>query len=68
MPESHAYAVRIIRCGTASEPFGWEIVRKADDQEVARSSRTFGTRAEALLDSARAAAALAFDVEPEPKD
>ena len=42
----------------ASEPFGWEIVCKADGSEVARSSRTFSTRVEALMDSARAAAFL----------
>jgi len=62
------YAVRITRRGTASEPFGWEIVRKADASAVARSSRIFPTRTEALADSARAAAPLAFDVDPGPKD
>ena len=46
------YAVRITRRGTASEPFGWEIVRKADASAVARSSRIFPTRTEALADSA----------------
>ncbi len=68
MTERHEYAVRIIRCGTESEPFGWEIIRKATSDEVIRSSGTFPTRVEALADSARAAAPLAFDVDPKPQD
>jgi hypothetical protein len=67
MPE-HEYTVRVIRCGVTSELFGWEIVRKADGHEVARSSRTFCSRIEALADSARVAASLAFDVDREPLD
>jgi len=66
--ERHEYAVRIARRGTASDQFGWEILRQADACKVARSSRTFATRAEALADSARAAASLAFDVDPERQD
>jgi hypothetical protein len=66
MAERHEYAIRIARRGTSSEPFGWEILRKADLCEVARSSRTFSTRTEALGDSARAAAPLAFDVDLKP--
>lgn len=62
MPE-HEYAVRVTRSEAACELFfGWQIVRKADGHVVARSSRTFSTRFEALADSARAAASLAFDV------
>ena len=61
MPE-HEYAVRVTRSEAVCERFGWEIVRKADGHAVARSSRTFSTRFEALADSARAAASLAFDV------
>ncbi len=66
MTERHEYAVCIARRGTASESFGWEILRKADAHEVARSSLTFSTRVEALADAARAAAPLAFDVDLEP--
>jgi hypothetical protein len=66
MAELHEYAVRIARRRTASEPFGWEVVRTADAREVARSLGTFSTRIEALADSARAAALLAFDVDLEP--
>jgi hypothetical protein len=61
MPD-HAYAIRVTRSEAACELFGWEIVRKADGHAVARSSWTFSTRFEALADSARAAASLAFDV------
>ncbi len=61
MPE-HEYAVRVTRSKAVCERFGWEIVRKADGYAVARSSRTFSTRFEALADSVRAAASLAFDV------
>jgi hypothetical protein len=61
MPE-HEYAVRVTRSEAACERFGWEIVRKADGHAVARSSWTFSTRFEALADSVRAAASLAFDV------
>jgi hypothetical protein len=68
MPEREEYAVRVSRCGTASKALGWEIIRKADGHEVVRSSTTFSTRAEALADSVRAAASLAFDVELEPQD
>jgi hypothetical protein len=67
MAERHEYAVCITRA-TAADAFGWEIVRKADAHAVARSSRAFPTRADALADSSRAAASLAFDVDPEPQD
>jgi hypothetical protein len=61
MPEQVEYAVRITCRGTASEPFGWTIVCNADGHEAAQSSRTFPTRAEALADSARAAATFAVE-------
>jgi hypothetical protein len=62
--KSWGYAVRVTRRGTAVNPFGWEILQKADGWEVARSARTFRTRTEALADSVRTAAAMAFDVDP----
>ena len=62
----HEYAVHIARSGPDAETFVWAIVREADGFEVARSSRTFPTRAEALADSARAAVSLALDVDPVP--
>src|SRR5262249_8361981 len=51
----------ITRRGTATEPFGWEVVRRADNCEIARSSRTFATRAEALADSARVVVSLTLE-------
>jgi hypothetical protein len=62
------YVVRISRRGPAPKPFGWEILRVADASEVARSSKTFPTRAKALADTAKDAAAIAFDIDPEPKE
>jgi hypothetical protein len=61
-PEGQRYIVRISRRGSLTEPFGWEICREADSVEMHRSTRTFSTRVEALLDSARTAAALDLDV------
>jgi hypothetical protein len=61
MPE-HEYAVRVTRSEAASELFGWEIVRNDNGQAVARSLWAFSSRFEALADSVRAAASLAFDV------
>lgn len=63
MNDGWAYAVRVTRRGTDLEPFGWEILQRADGREVARSSRTFPTRVEALADSARTALAMALEVD-----
>ena len=54
------YLLRITRRGPSTAPFGWEIIRQDDSLEIARSAKTFATRAEALADSARAAAPLAL--------
>ena len=62
MPEQHEYTIRITQSTVAG--FAWVIVRKTDGHEVARSSQTFPTRADALKDSARTAASLAFDADP----
>jgi hypothetical protein len=67
MPDRQKYIVRVTKSGTDAAPYGWVIVRETDDHEAARSSRTFVTRTEALIDSARAAAALTYDVGPEPQ-
>jgi hypothetical protein len=53
------HAVRIARHG-ADGAFGWKILREADAIVFASSTCLFGTRLEAILDSARAAAALEF--------
>ena len=59
--------VRIRRHG--AKGFGWEIQRETAPVEVHRSTRLFDTRLEALLDSARAAAALDIAlVEPPLED
>jgi hypothetical protein len=67
MPLSHRdegqrYVVQISRRGSLAEPFGWEIYQEANLAETHRSTRTFSTRVEALLDSVRTAAALDLDV------
>jgi hypothetical protein len=54
------YFVRVSRRGKPEAPFGWEICREADSVETHRSTRTFATRIEALLDSVRTAADLAL--------
>ena len=56
--ESGGYIVRITRHEAVTDSFGWEIVRKSDRLELARSVRTFSTRLDALADSAKAAASL----------
>jgi hypothetical protein len=63
MNDGSAYVVRVTRRGTELEPFGWEILQQADGREVARSSRTFRTRVEALADSTRTALAMALEVD-----
>jgi hypothetical protein len=56
-PESETrYIVWISRSGT--DAFEWEIRREADSVVVHRSTRLFGTRIEAIFDSARTAATL----------
>ena len=54
------YVLRITRRGPSTAPFGWRIIRQKDAIEVARSTKTFPTRVEALADSARIAAPLAL--------
>jgi hypothetical protein len=67
MPErDEEYVVHVTRRGTASKPFGWAIVRKADGHKVARSLETFSARTEALADSSRTAASMAFNPEQQP--
>jgi len=61
------YIVRISRQG--ANAFGWEICREADSIVVHRSTRSFATRIDAILDSARTAAALSLPVvEPAPTE
>jgi hypothetical protein len=47
------FFVRITRHGAAA--FGWEICRAADSTVIHRAAHLFGTRFEAIADSARAA-------------
>lgn len=54
------HIVRISRHG--AKAFSWEICRKADAIEIHRSPHQFGSRIEAIVDSARAAAALEIAV------
>jgi hypothetical protein len=55
------YLLRVTRKGPSAEPFGWQIIRQQDSVEIARSTKTFETRVEALADSARVAAPLALE-------
>jgi hypothetical protein len=61
MSDLSRYLLRITRRGPSTAPFGWQIIRQQDSTEIARSARTFATRAEALVDSVRIAAPLALD-------
>ena len=51
---------RVTRRGPSVEPFGWEICREKDCLAVNRSTKTFPTRIEAVLDSVRTAVSLAL--------
>jgi hypothetical protein len=55
--QASRYFVRISLRGPSAEPFGWEIGSDAGF-EMRRSTQTFATRIQALLDSVRGAAAL----------
>jgi hypothetical protein len=71
MSEQEQYLLRIVRTG--SRNFVWEICRQYDlDLVVRKSTATFPTRTEALLDSVRAAISLDYrftvDIEGQPRD
>jgi len=56
-------ARHVVRINRSAQEFEWEIRREADSVVVHRSARMFPTRIEAILDSARAAAALSVVIE-----
>jgi hypothetical protein len=56
------YLVRITRRGPEAEAFGWHICHNDGSQVIQRSTKTFPTRIEALLDSVRVASSLAMVV------
>ena len=60
MPTS-SYLLRIHCLGPLAAPFGWQIISKQDSKEIACSESTFASRILALVDSAKAAAAIALD-------
>jgi hypothetical protein len=60
MNQRTRYFVRITKRGPVGERFGWAICRQDNSLEVNRSTETFESRTEALLDSVHAAASLAF--------
>ena len=60
MDELSPYCIRITKCGPSGDEFGWAICRHDNSLEVYRSTMTFQTRAEAVLDSVHATATLAF--------
>jgi hypothetical protein len=53
--------VRVVSLPDATGSFIWEICREDDVVVVERSKQSFPTRLEALLDSAKAGAALALE-------
>lgn len=55
MSLSTHYKVRVSRRGSPGLPFGWELCRRDDDQEIERSSGTYRSRHEALSEGERAA-------------
>jgi hypothetical protein len=57
--EGSIYSVRLTEQGSEDKSFGWSIWR--GEQELARSTKTFATIVEALLDAAGASASLLFD-------
>jgi hypothetical protein len=59
LSQAPCYFVRVSRRGPPAEPFGWKIYSEVDSVEMHRSTQTFATRIEALLDSVRTAAAMA---------
>jgi len=58
------YLVRVTSLAGVTGLFIWEICR-LDGTQIQRSTKSFPTRVEALLDSAREAAALAFETLPQ---
>jgi len=60
MNQQTRYFIRITKREPAGERFGWAICRQDNSLEVNRSIETFETRTEALFDSVRATAPLAF--------
>jgi len=71
MQQLPRYVIRIARRRPASERYGWAICRQHDSVEVKRSTKTFETCTEALLDSVQVAQSLVFPLEipdlPSPK-
>jgi hypothetical protein len=63
MGQAMDYFVRVTRRGQSNERFGWAICRQDTSLEVKRSTETFETRIEALLDSVREAQLLAFPLD-----
>lgn len=58
------YLVRVTSLAGVTGLFIWEICR-LDGTQIQRSTKSFPTRVEALLDSAREAAALASETLPQ---
>jgi hypothetical protein len=68
MEQTVRYCVRIGKRGTLGDRFGWSICRQDNSLEVNRSTETFETRVEALVDSVDVALALAFPLSIEFAD
>ena len=62
MNQHSRHVVRITKREPKGERYGWAICRQDHSLEVRRSTETFETLTEALLDSAHAAQSLAFPV------
>ena len=60
MRQTEYFFVRITRRGRSKGRFGWEICRQDNSLVVERSTKTYPTRALALIASAKAASLLAL--------
>jgi len=60
MSEGPRYYVRVARLGPSTVPFGWESHRDGAFALIECAAKTFPTRVEALLASARVVASLAL--------
>ena len=66
MGQTGHYFVRVTRRGQSKGGFGWEICRQHDSLVVDRSTKTYPTRAQALIASAKSARLMAFPLDVDP--
>lgn len=59
--QSPQYLLRITDVGPPNAPFGWQIICHEESAEIGHSATTFATWMEALGNSTRVAATIAFE-------